>query len=379
MIDEKNRLNAVSRFTQLNAEVAADLNQIVELVAQICNTPVALVTLVDEKVQLFKASKGVDIEGTDRELAFCNHTIKQTGLLMVPNMAADERFSDNPLVAQGPHARFYAGATLTTNDGHNIGSLCVIDMEERSLDATQQHALKTLSKQVMRLMELNATMQALEARNDETERQKKRIEESELKLQAIFDSSNDTHILVNRDLKILAFNKAAEQFCITEHGKSLQTGASVTDFAAPEIVEPMNRHFRNAFAGETVRREWNVCPGRKPECWKDLTFMPITGPKGDIIGVAMNSSDISERKMQEEQINIQNAALTRIAIIQSHELRRPVASLLGIMALIKMEQTKDSNEYLEMLEYTVNELDGKICEIVKDSENTIYNHMAIVA
>ncbi len=363
MIDEKSRLDAVSRFKQLDAGVAADLNEIVDLAAQICNTPVAL----------------VDMEGTDRGLAFCNHTILQNDLLEVPNTLADIRFRDNPLVAEAPHVRFYAGATLTTKDGHNIGSLCVIDMEERQLGELQRNALKILSKQVMHLMEVNWAIGALEDRNAETERQKKLIEESELKLQAIFDSSNDTHILVNKNLQILAFNKAADEFCIAEHGKHLQTGGQIIDFVAPEIVDPMTRHFKKAFAGETVRREWNVCPGRDPECWKDLTFMPITGPNGDIIGVAMNSTDITERKKQEDQINIQNAALTRIAIIQSHELRRPVASLLGIMALIKLEQTKDSNEYLEMLEYTVNELDGKICEIVKDSENTINNYLSIVA
>jgi PAS domain S-box-containing protein len=379
MSDEKSRLEAVNRFTQLNPELAADLNQIVELAAQICNTPVALVTLVDENVQWFKASKGVDMEGTERHLAFCNHTIQQSGLLMVPDMTSDERFSHNPLVAEAPHVRFYAGATLTTEDGHNIGSLCVIDMEERALNATQQYALKTLSKQVMRLMELNWTMQTLESRNYETEQQKKRIEESELKLQAIFDSSKDTHVLVNKNLDVLAFNKAADEFCMAEHGKHIQTGASIIAFTTPEVVEPMKRHFAKAFAGETVRREWNVCPGREKECWMDLTFMPITGPNGDIIGVAMNATDITEHKMQEDQINIQNAALTRIAIIQSHELRRPVASLLGIMALIKMEHSKGNSEYLEMLEYTVKELDGKICEIVKDSENTINNYMSIVA
>lgn len=379
MSDEKSRLEAVSRFTQLNPELTADLNQIVELAAQICNTPVALVTLVDENVQWFKASKGVDMEGTDRALAFCNHTIQQNGLLMVPDMSSDERFSHNPLVAQAPHVRFYAGATLTTKDGHNVGSLCVIDMEERALNTTQQYALKTLSKQVMRLMELNWTMQTLESRNYETEEQKKRIEESELKLQAIFDSSKDTHVLVNRKLEVLAFNKAADEFCIAEHGKRLQTGSSVTDFTYAEVVEPMKKNFAKAFAGETVQREWNVCPGREKECWMDVTFMPITAPNGNIIGVAMNSTDITERKMQEDQINIQNAALTRIAIIQSHELRRPVASLLGIMALIKLEQSKGNSEYLEMLEYTVKELDQKICEIVKDSENTINDYMSIVA
>jgi signal transduction histidine kinase len=95
--------------------------------------------------------------------------------------------------------------------------------------------------------------------------------------------------------------------------------------------------------------------------------------------VALNSSDITERKLQQEQINIQNAALTRIAIIQSHEIRRPVASLLGIMALMKLEKTKEKLEYLDMLELIVQELDGKIRGIVEDSENTINNHLSIVA
>ncbi len=212
MIDEKSRLDAVSRFTQLDAGVAADLNEIVNLTAQICNTPVALVTLLDENVQWFKASKGVDMEGSDRSLAFCNHTIQQTGLMEVRSTLSDMRFRDNPLVAEEPHVRFYAGATLTTKDGHNIGSLCVLDMQERQLNELQRNALKILSKQVMHLMEVDWAIRALEARNIETERQKKLIEESEFKLQAIFDSSNDTHILVNKDLQILAFNKAATRF-----------------------------------------------------------------------------------------------------------------------------------------------------------------------
>jgi PAS domain S-box-containing protein len=379
MSDEKSRLEAVSRFTQLDAGLAADLNEIVNLAAQICNTPVALVTLIDKNLQWFKASKGVDMESTDRQLAFCNYTIKQNGLLIVPDMRTDQRFRDNPLVSEAPHVRFYAGATLTTKDGHNIGSLCVVDMEERDLNEMQRNTLKILSKQVMHLMEVSRTMHMLEERYAETERQKELIEQSELKLQAIFDSSIDTHVLVNKNLEVLAFNKAANAFCMEEHGKELQAGASVTRFAAPEVIEPMKRHFAKAFAGETVRKEWNVHPGAEKEIWKDLTFMPITDLNGKIIGVAMNSADITERKMQEDQINIQNAALTRIAIIQSHELRRPVASLLGIMAVIKLEQTKESSKYLDMLEYTVKELDQKICEIVKDSENTINNFMSIVA
>ncbi|MEO6149762.1 MAG: hypothetical protein ABIN95_10270, partial [Mucilaginibacter sp.] len=101
-----------------------------------------------------------------------------------------------------------------------------------------------------------------------------------------------------------------------------------------------------------------------------------------IIGAAITSTDITERKMHQEQIKSQNEALTRIAIIQSHELRRPVASLLGIMELIKMDQAdnvRNEQEYLDIMQATINELDEKIRLIVKDSEETIQGHLSIVA
>ena len=379
MIDEKSRLEAVARFAELNKDIAADLNEIVDLAAQICSTPVALVTLVDQDVQWFKASKGVDIASTHRDLAFCNHTIQQNDLLIIPNTLSDSRTGKNPLVADAPHVRFYAGATLTTLDGHNIGSLCVIDMEERQLNDMQLNALKILSKQAMRLIEADWTTRMLEERNLETERQRKLIEQSELKLQAIFNSSKDIHVLVDRNMEILAHNKAASEFATEEYGKNIQAGSSIFEFIPFDIADRLKRKFDKVFAGQTLRLEWNVRPGTRRERWKEVDFVPIYAANGEVVGAAVNSADITERKLQEDQINIQNAALTRVAIIQSHELRRPVASLLGIMALIKLEKKKRDDVYLEMLEYTVKELDEKIREIVKDSEDTINNYLSIVA
>jgi len=378
LLHEKDRLNAVSRFAVLKADIITDLNSIVDLAAQICNTPVALVTLIDEHVQWFKAAKGVDMESTPRGIGFCNHTIQQVGTLEVPDMLADTRFSNNPLVAEAPHVRFYAGATLTTKDGHNVGTLCVVDMEERELNEMQRSALKTLSKQVMHLMETGWTMRMLEERHTEAERQKKLIAESELKLRAVFDSSKDTHMLIDRNMEILAFNKAANQFFVEHTNKPLQTGVNVNQILKAKTFALLLPYFEKAFNGEATKVEWNV-KNEKVDSWREVVFTPISGPHGEILGVAANSTDITDSKLQEDQINIQNAALTRIAIIQSHELRRPVASLLGIMALLKLEQNKAENQYLEMLEFTVRELDEKIREIVKDSENTINNYMSIVA
>lgn len=378
-MNELNRLKAVERFKDLDSAITADLDEIVKLAAQLCKTPVALITLLDEDVQWFKVRTGVDIDSTDRKLAFCNYTIQQDDVMIVPDAAIDPRFTENSLVHSDPHVRFYAGAPLKTTEGHAIGSLCVVDLETRDLDDHQQQALKVLSKQVMNLMELNRSLHELKQRHRETEEQKQIIEDSELKLNAIFNSSRDTHVLVNKNLEILAFNNAAEAFALENNGFGLVTGDCVLDHVTPNRVKPLKKLFAAAFKGQTIKKEWTLNADTPQARWKEVVFVPIKNKAGHIIGVALNSTDITERKLQEDQINIQNAALTRIAIIQSHELRRPVASLLGIMALIKLEQSKAAPEYFDMLEITVKELDQKICEIVKDSEDTINNYMSIVA
>jgi GAF domain-containing protein len=213
MNDELYRLDAVNRFKQPDAAVTNDLNEIVNLTAQICNTPVAMITLLDDEYQWFKASTGVDIDCTDRNLSFCNYTIKQDNLITVTDTHLDARFSNNPLVTAAPFVRFYSGVTLTTKDGYAIGSLCIIDFEPRTLTEHQQNSLKTLSKQVMNLMELNYTMRTMELQHAETQKQKEIIQASQLKLNAIFNSSKHTHILTNKKLEVIALTKHRPLLC----------------------------------------------------------------------------------------------------------------------------------------------------------------------
>ncbi|MEO3408331.1 PAS domain S-box protein [Mucilaginibacter sp. CAU 1740] len=372
------RLRAVQRFKDLNDDIIVDLNELVSLAADICNTPIALVTLLDTDMQWFKAATGTDITCTPREVAFCNHTIAQTEVLVVPDLLADERFANNPMVTGPTAARFYAGAPLLTKDGHAVGSLCVVDFKTGELSPRQIKSLKSLAKQVVNLMELNWSLQTLEQQHKQSQSQKASITESEMKLKAIFDSSKDTHILVDRSLEIMAFNKAASVFFKTAYNKKLANGDNLIDYTDAEIRSQFLKYFAVALTGRSIKREWELMPGTPQVCWKETAFVPVKDDEGEVIGVAINSTDITTRKRHEEQISIQNEALNRIAIIQSHELRRPVASLLGIIDLMRMEDIDFS--YFSMLEHTINELDEKIRAIVKDSEDTIQGrHLAIVA
>jgi GAF domain-containing protein len=121
----------------------------VYLASVICGTPIAMVSLVDDQRQWFKARVGMDEQETSRDIAFCAHAILGPEPMVVPDATLDPRFADSPLVTENPNIRFYAGAPLTTADGHSIGSMCVMDREPREMSTAQLDCLRALSRQVM--------------------------------------------------------------------------------------------------------------------------------------------------------------------------------------------------------------------------------------
>lgn len=106
--------------------------------------PIALVSLIDENRQWFKARVGLDVCETGRDISFCGHAVVGDSIFVIENASADERFADNPLVTGAPFIRFYAGAPLAAADGHRVGTLCLIDTKPRQLDATDLAILASL-------------------------------------------------------------------------------------------------------------------------------------------------------------------------------------------------------------------------------------------
>jgi PAS domain S-box-containing protein len=152
--DEKERLAALYRYEVLDTEPEPAFDDIATLAAQICGTPISLISLVDRDRQWFKARVGLDAPETPRDLAFCAHAVTGSDLLVVPDATRDDRFAANPLVLDAPQIRFYAGAPLITPEGQSIGTLCVIDREPRELTHEQVEALEALSRQTVAQLEL---------------------------------------------------------------------------------------------------------------------------------------------------------------------------------------------------------------------------------
>ena len=140
----------------------AAFDDIVFLASVICETPIALISLVDESRQWFKARVGMHVEETSREVAFCAHAILQPEeILVVPDALEDPRFATNPLVTDSPAIRFYAGVPLNNPQGLPLGTLCTMDSVPRSLTAEQGRALAALSREVMVHLELRRTVALL--------------------------------------------------------------------------------------------------------------------------------------------------------------------------------------------------------------------------
>jgi PAS domain S-box-containing protein len=158
------RLEALRRYDILDTPREAALDEIAQLAAEICGTPIAVVNLISADRQFFKAEVGLGVRETPLETSFCAKAILEDDFLLVPDATLDPRFDCNPLVTGEPRLRFYAGALLKTPDGLPIGTLCVLDTQPKALTPLQQRTLQVLARQVMSQLDLRL---ALRQRDDD--------------------------------------------------------------------------------------------------------------------------------------------------------------------------------------------------------------------
>jgi PAS domain S-box-containing protein len=357
-VDEDERLAALYRYEILDTPPEAALNDLVQLAARICGTPMALITLIDETRQWFKASFGLEGSETPREEAFCAYNLSgEQDPLVVADATQDDRFADNPSVVGDPRIRFYAGAPLVTPDGHSLGSLCVLDHQPRQLSHEQYETLRVLARQAQAQLELRLLSRELEKRNEALqsemeERRRRHLEQA--RLAAIIESSDDAILSMSTDGIVQSWNAGATRIYGYEASEML--GRRIHELAPIELHNELDELLSRAAAGANVSGHETIrCRRDGTRFDASVTASPIR-EDGVVCAISWIVRDITAKKSAEremsEALRLQQRAIEELrqageikssfVSVVGHEFRTPLTVIQGFSELIAHEDFSEA-------------------------------------
>ena len=338
--NEAERLRALRELRLLDTAPEADYDNIVRIASIICETPIALVSLVDEHRQWFKARVGLEQAETGRAESFCAHAVATEQALVVPDAMADERFADNPLVLGGPNIRFYAGLPVRGPTGHVKGTLCVIDKQPRTLSHAQWGMLQLLASQVEGLLRTRQTEMLLKEREAQLATKQLLIDEA-------LDTVGGT--LWDWDLRTGVIRESERRSVLLGYQKG-ELREHIDEWVAmthPDDVEAVyasvNAHIRGQapfYRAELRQRtksgDWKWFSSRGKVIEWDSNRHAVR-----IVGVAVNIDDqkMAEQQLREqaERAQAETQAKARFIATMAHEIRTPLNSVVGGAQLALLE------------------------------------------
>lgn len=330
--DEPRRLELLRQYSTVDPTVQQALDELVALIAGICRTPIALITLVDEYEQWFRSNVGLCLRGTPRNIAFCAYTILQKDPLVIQDTRQDPRFAGNPLVTGDPHIRFYAGAPLITPEGAALGSLCVLDNTPRELDPGQFEALRVLSRQAMFQLELCRRTRVLvesESRLLEVLKEGRRAElalqENEQRLRKLINGFSSSILagLLMPDGTLVEVNRAA----VAAFGLKREdiVGRRMDDISPwkddPHTRQQLRAAISRAVRGISSRFDVQLTAPGNRMVDLDFSLEPVRDEDGNITFLVPSATIVTERKRAEQHVRQLNRVYALLSNISQTILR----------------------------------------------------------
>ncbi len=312
-VAEAVRLDVLRQCAILDSPAESEFDDLAALAAQLCETPIALITLVDESRQWFKARVGLTAAETPREQAFCAHAIGQDGLFVVSDAQDDPRFADNPLVTQSPHIRFYAGAPLIMSGGEALGTLCVIDRRPRELTTGQRESLRVLSRQVVAQLESRRNLLALKRERADRAQTQARLDEREQFYAAMMAGASDGLCLIEPDKDDYRC-RFANRALLELSGMTTEQiiGVPLRETLPAEEAEWFRALFDRAIETRTTVQGERVHARGEENITIAARVTPVFDTAGHCVRLISAARDVTDRKRAERALRKSNKRITAI-------------------------------------------------------------------
>ena len=242
------KIRSMERFLDLNVNRESELQNIVTLAAEACQTPAAYLTLFDEGHLKYQFHISSLASYSSLEPALWNMALKPDEVLVIEDTLEDNGLSQHPAILEEPNIRFYAGVPLVTHDGQNIGSLYVLGQQAKALSQRRRHMLQLLAQQAVSMVEFELSLGILKEQYFEAKN-------SEYKLRSFFESSKSSHLLIGRNLEVITYNKTFYDIAFHIFGKSVTAGNASTDYIYPAYIDDFVKNVKTALNGEAVSHE----------------------------------------------------------------------------------------------------------------------------
>ena len=275
---EARRLEALQRYRILDTPPETAFDDLVHLAAQLCNTPMAAICLLDERRAWFKARMGTSMSEVPRESSFSHYAVQQSGTLVVRDTQTDERFREHPMVKDNPPVRFYAGQPLITPEGLAVGTLCVMDRVTRGLTGQQALALQRLSRQVVTQLEVRRHVADLEREIKKHQETEDALRFTEAMFRGIYENATDGIFQTTPEGKFLSANPML---------------AKIYGFGSPEdLVQVLSDVSRQLYV-DPARREEFVRQMREKDLIQGFESQ-VYNARGEIIWIAENARAVRD-------------------------------------------------------------------------------------